>query len=49
MLVAAPGVVWNAELSKDGHEPVHWLWDGILLAGLLAGGALWASRSPPNR
>jgi hypothetical protein len=40
MLVAAPGGVWNAELAKDRHETVHWIWDGILASGamtLLAG------------
>ena len=35
MLVAAPGGVWNAELAKDRHETVHWIWDGILASGAM--------------
>ena len=35
MLVAAPGGVWNVELAKDRHEPVHWIWDGILASGAM--------------
>ena len=30
MLVAAPDGVWNTELAKDRHEPVRWIWDGML-------------------
>src|SRR5436190_1530999 len=33
--VAAPGGVWNAELAKDRHETVHWIWDGILASGAM--------------
>ena len=35
MLVAAPGGVWNAELAKDRHATVHWIWDGILASGAM--------------
>ena len=35
MLVAAPGGDWNGELAKDRHEPVHWIWDGILASGAM--------------
>ena len=35
MLVAAPGGVWNSEPAKDRHEPVHWIWDGILVSGAM--------------
>lgn len=35
MLVAASGGVWNSELAKDRHEPVHWLWDGMLAPGAM--------------
>jgi hypothetical protein len=35
MLVSAPGGVWNSELAKDRHEPVDWLWDGLLASGAM--------------
>ena len=35
MLLAAPGGVWNAELAKDRHEPVYWIWEGMLAAGAM--------------
>src|SRR5688500_17558473 len=33
VLVSAPAGIWNTELAKDRHEPVHWLWDGLLASG----------------